>query len=277
MRNPWIIRAPITFSNYGNGMFMVEFGCEGDMQRVIEGQPWHFDHCLVTSANPAGLDTLLPNQLRYSPFWIQAHSIPFGMKSYKLAKLIGNEVGDFLEVDKTTLLKVSNLFLRVRVLLDVSKPIPRGSSSSGTAIRRDEAISQRFLEHNPISTLEFSTFERITSVQGFNPGLCGVTPFGVHFDASQATPPTIATVVHTPTDIEPETVQDIARTSEKSKGKAIAGAKRSAFIPHSIMVGDSLRNILKRARASPVINEVPSVVASSFEQAGAAEQPRPKK
>ncbi|KAF4395608.1 hypothetical protein F8388_008707 [Cannabis sativa] len=68
MKNSWITRAPLTFSDYGSGMFMVEFACECDMRRVLEGQPWHFDHCLVTCANPQSLDTLLPNQLCCSPF-----------------------------------------------------------------------------------------------------------------------------------------------------------------------------------------------------------------
>uniref|UniRef100_A0A803PJT9 DUF4283 domain-containing protein n=1 Tax=Cannabis sativa TaxID=3483 RepID=A0A803PJT9_CANSA len=376
MRNAWTTRSPITFSEYGNGMFMAEFGCEGGMRRVIEGQPWHFDHCLVTSANPAGLDTLLPNQLRYSPFWIQAHSIPFGMKSYKPAKMIGDEVGDFLEVDKTTLLKVSGLFLRVRVLLDVSKPIPRGilvdfrnihkekwlnfkyenlpnicfhcgmfdhtltkcvsylqkcdnqafppplhykiplkapaksnfkrnpfdltnsfpleelplpygnvdqslaaavsqflttkevgagSSSSATPLRRDEIISQGINDGIPIPASTFSGFERVSSDQGFSPGLRSVAPVDVHCDAFQSVPPATAIAVHIPNDIDSVAVQDVAQNSEKSKGKAIASAKRSAFVPHSVMVGDSLRNILKRARAGPIINEVPLAAVSPFE------------
>uniref|UniRef100_A0A803PQ54 Reverse transcriptase domain-containing protein n=1 Tax=Cannabis sativa TaxID=3483 RepID=A0A803PQ54_CANSA len=366
MRNAWITRAPISFSEYGNGMFMVEFGCEGDMRRVIEGQPWHFDHCLVTSANPAGLDTLLPNQIQYSPFWIQVHSIPFGMKSYKLAKMIGDEVGDFLEADKMTLLKVSGLFLRIRVLLDVSKPIPRGilvdfrnihkekwlnfkyeslpnicfhcgmfdhtltkcvsylkkcdeftlppplhykiplkapaktnfkrnpfdlsnsypldelpfsqgqvdqtlaaavnqflttqdveagSSSSGAVPRRDDAVSHGLVDNNPISSPEFLTSERTNHVPVFPPGFNCTAPVDAFCDATQAASPTLATAVHTTVEPGSDSVQNMARITEKSKGKAIAGAKRSAFTPHSVMVDDSLRNILKRARAGPVINE----------------------
>uniref|UniRef100_A0A803PRM8 DUF4283 domain-containing protein n=1 Tax=Cannabis sativa TaxID=3483 RepID=A0A803PRM8_CANSA len=144
MRNAWITRGPLTFSEYGSGMFMVEFHYEGDMRRVLEGQPWHFDHCLVTCANPAGLDTLLPNQLRYSPFRIQVHSIPFGQKSLKLAKLIGDEVGDFLEVDKITLFKVSELFLRVRVLIDISKPITRGIMVDFKSIHREKWLTFKY-------------------------------------------------------------------------------------------------------------------------------------
>uniref|UniRef100_A0A803PAY0 Reverse transcriptase domain-containing protein n=1 Tax=Cannabis sativa TaxID=3483 RepID=A0A803PAY0_CANSA len=379
MRNAWIIRAPIIFSEYGNGMFMVEFGCEGDMKRVIEGQPWHFDHSLVTSANPAGLDTLLPNQIRYSPFWIQVHSIPFGMKSYKLAKMIGDEFGDFLEADKMTLLKASGLFLRIRVLLDVSKPIPRGilidfrnihkekwlnfkyenlpnicfhcgmfdhtltkcvsylkkcdefayppplhykiplkapaktnfkrnpfdlsnsypldelpisqgqvdqslatavnqflttqdaavgSSSSDAIPRTDGAVSSGFVGNSPIPSPEPSSFERHTVAPAFNPGFTCPAPVDAFCDATQAAFSTPATAVHTIAEPDSETAQDMARTTEKSKGKAVASAKRSAFIPHSVMVGDSLRNILKRARAGPVINEASNAVDPSFQQAG---------
>ncbi|KAF4395310.1 hypothetical protein F8388_001697 [Cannabis sativa] len=115
MRNAWVTRAFLTFSDYGSGMFMVEFQCEGDMRR-----------------------------LRYSPFWIQVHSIPFGQKSLKLAKLIGDEVGDFLEVDKITLLKVSGLFLRIRVLIDVSKPITRAILVDFKSIHREKWLNFKY-------------------------------------------------------------------------------------------------------------------------------------
>uniref|UniRef100_A0A803QCJ0 SHSP domain-containing protein n=1 Tax=Cannabis sativa TaxID=3483 RepID=A0A803QCJ0_CANSA len=62
-------------------------------------------------------------------------------------------------------------------------------------------------------------------------------------------------------------VDHISRLSEKAQGKAVAGAKRAAFTPQSVVVGDSLRNILKRARAGPTIAEVSSAINSTFEQA----------
>uniref|UniRef100_A0A803QCJ3 Reverse transcriptase domain-containing protein n=1 Tax=Cannabis sativa TaxID=3483 RepID=A0A803QCJ3_CANSA len=297
MRNAWVTRAPLTFSNYGSGMFMVEFQCEGDMRRVLERQPWHFDHCLVTCANPAGLDTLLPNQLRYSPFWIQVHSIPFGQKSLKLAKLIGDEVGDFLEVDKLTLLKVSGLFLWIRVLIDVSKSITRGILVDFKSIHREKWLNFKYenfpnicyhcgmFDHTltkcitylkkcddhsfpsslpykiPLKASAKSTFKR-------NPfDLSNSFPFDELTSHQENVDQSLAAAVSQFLTTE-EIEGLLPRISEKAKGKVVAGAKRAAFLPLTTVVGDSLRNILKRARAGPTIAEVSSAFNNSLEQAG---------
>uniref|UniRef100_A0A803Q8H5 Reverse transcriptase domain-containing protein n=1 Tax=Cannabis sativa TaxID=3483 RepID=A0A803Q8H5_CANSA len=374
MRNAWITRASLTFSSYGSSMFMVEFECEGDMRRVLEGQPWHFDHCLVTCANPAGLDTLLPNQLCYSPFWIQVHAIPFGQKSLRLAQLIGNEVGDFLEVDKATIFKVSSLFLCVRVLVDISKPIPRGILIDFKSIHREKWLSFKYenlpnicyhcgmfdhtltkcirylkkcddhsappplpykipLKAPPKTNFKRNPFDlsnsfpldelthpnsnvdqslvaavnRFLSTEDHGPGSSvsaplgnvsdarllgmdqvtfssdnqshsaamnpetrahfGENPIGVLCDMPAMTTHQVAATVHENTTHEASFENTLPRLSEKAKGKAVAGVKRTAFLPQTVVVGDSLRNILKRARAGPTIAEVSSAINASFEQA----------
>uniref|UniRef100_A0A803P9A9 DUF4283 domain-containing protein n=1 Tax=Cannabis sativa TaxID=3483 RepID=A0A803P9A9_CANSA len=365
MRNAWITRGPLTFSEYGSGMFMVEFHYEGDMRRVLEGQPWHFDHCLVTCANPTGLDTLLPNQLRYSPFWIQVHSIPFGQKSLKLAKLIGDEVGDFLEVDKLTLFKVSELFLRVRVLINISKPITGGIMVDFKSIHREKWLTFKYenlpnicfhcgmFDHTltkcivylqkcddrayppdlpykiPLKAPAKSTFKRnpfdlsnsllldeppaqhenidqslaaavsqflTTEDIGFGSsgaasrgnattlGSLGVDHIQSSISLSHESSPLSHESFHSAVicDLPFTTTQHatvmasegtavegvIPRTTDKAKGKAVAGAKRTAFLPQTVVVGDSLRNILKRARAGPTIADVSTAINLSLEQAG---------
>ncbi|KAF4395607.1 hypothetical protein F8388_008706 [Cannabis sativa] len=66
------------------------------------------------------------------------------MKSLKLAKMIGDEVGDFLEVDKSTILQVSGFFLRVRVLIDVSKPVTRGIMVDFKNIHREKWLNFKY-------------------------------------------------------------------------------------------------------------------------------------
>uniref|UniRef100_A0A803P2A2 Uncharacterized protein n=1 Tax=Cannabis sativa TaxID=3483 RepID=A0A803P2A2_CANSA len=53
------VRFPINFSEYHSGLFLAHFGCDRDRRRVIEGQPLHFDHCLMVFANPEDPLTLL--------------------------------------------------------------------------------------------------------------------------------------------------------------------------------------------------------------------------
>ncbi|KAF4367784.1 hypothetical protein F8388_016607 [Cannabis sativa] len=110
MREAWTLRYPVNFTEYRSGLFLSHFGCDGDRRRVIENQPWHFDHCLMVFANPEDL----------------------------LAKMVVDDIGDLIEIHKTTLLEISGPFLRIRVLLDVSKPIRRGMQCGSFLQRCDD-------------------------------------------------------------------------------------------------------------------------------------------
>uniref|UniRef100_A0A803QNR0 CCHC-type domain-containing protein n=1 Tax=Cannabis sativa TaxID=3483 RepID=A0A803QNR0_CANSA len=126
MNEAWVARCPFTFSEYHSGLFLVQFGCEGDRRRVMEGQPWHFDRSLMIFAIPDGFDTILPSQLRYIPLWVQVHFIPFGSRSYGLAQFVADAIGDLIEVHLISLYDSVTPFMRVRVLLDTTKPLHRG-------------------------------------------------------------------------------------------------------------------------------------------------------
>uniref|UniRef100_A0A803Q5Q0 Zinc knuckle CX2CX4HX4C domain-containing protein n=1 Tax=Cannabis sativa TaxID=3483 RepID=A0A803Q5Q0_CANSA len=334
MRNAWITRGPLTFSEYGS--------------------------------------------TQISPFWIQVHSIPFGQKSLKLAKLIGDEVGDFLEVDKLTLFKVSELFLRVCVLIDISKPITRGIMVDFKSIHREKWLTFKYenvpnicyycgmFDHTltkcitylqkyddrafppdlpykiPLKALAKSTFKRnpfdlsnsfpldellaqqenvdqslavavsqFLTTEDIGSGSLGaasrgnVTEIGslgvdhVHssiglshegsplshdgFHSTVLCDLPFTTTQHAMVTASESSSEGIAmegvfpRTFGNAKGKAVAGAKRAAFLPQTVVVGDSIRNILKRARAGPTIVDVSSAINLSLEQAGVAGQPRPEK
>uniref|UniRef100_A0A803NHZ8 DUF4283 domain-containing protein n=1 Tax=Cannabis sativa TaxID=3483 RepID=A0A803NHZ8_CANSA len=61
-----------------------------------------------------------------TPFWIQVYRLPFLSKSEALAKCLGNLIGTFIEVHENSLNEGWGPFLRMRVDIDVSKPLLRG-------------------------------------------------------------------------------------------------------------------------------------------------------
>ncbi|PPD83284.1 hypothetical protein GOBAR_DD19782 [Gossypium barbadense] len=63
--------------------------------------------------------------LVHVPFWVQIHEVPLGLFSRSLAMLLGNFIGVFLEYDASNLRKENRNFMRVRVQIDVRKPIRR--------------------------------------------------------------------------------------------------------------------------------------------------------
>uniref|UniRef100_A0A803P9C3 DUF4283 domain-containing protein n=1 Tax=Cannabis sativa TaxID=3483 RepID=A0A803P9C3_CANSA len=124
MKDAWIVRCPFSFSDYPSGMFLVRFCCEGDRRCVMEGQPWHFDRNLILFALPDEFDTAVPSQVNYVPLWVQVHLIPFGKRSTDLDKFLSVQLGD--EVHTTSLYDTILPFIRIRVLVDVTKPLRCG-------------------------------------------------------------------------------------------------------------------------------------------------------
>ncbi|MBA0624730.1 hypothetical protein Godav_010026, partial [Gossypium davidsonii] len=82
------------------------------------------NYLLILSKLRRGEDTLkVP--LVYVSFWVQIHEVPIGLFSENLARLLGNFIGVFLEYDGSDLGKENRNYMRVRVQIDVRKPLRR--------------------------------------------------------------------------------------------------------------------------------------------------------
>ncbi|KAF4377515.1 hypothetical protein F8388_025006 [Cannabis sativa] len=85
----WVGRFPMDISKYEDNYYMITFGCQGDLLRVLSKEPWHFhnQHLVLCSPNVLGYASL---------------------------------------VHEDSLNEGWGPFLRLRVAIDVSKPLLRG-------------------------------------------------------------------------------------------------------------------------------------------------------
>ncbi|KAF4372141.1 hypothetical protein F8388_000357 [Cannabis sativa] len=99
-------RFAVAISDYdaSTDSYTVSFGCEGDLKRVLAKEPWNFHNLHM----------------------ILLFRLPFLSKTEALAKILGNMIGKFLEVFEDSLNEGWGPFLRMRVEIDVSKPLLRG-------------------------------------------------------------------------------------------------------------------------------------------------------
>ncbi|MBA0701385.1 hypothetical protein Goari_027379, partial [Gossypium aridum] len=95
------------------------------MERVLKGLPWTFNNHLLILSKLKRDEDLLKIPLVYVPFWVQIHDVPIGLFSENLAKLPENFIGAFLEYDGSNLGKKNHNFMRVRVQIDIRKPLRR--------------------------------------------------------------------------------------------------------------------------------------------------------
>lgn len=63
--------------------------------------------------------------LSFSEFWVQIHELPPGLMSVTMAMQFGNFIGSFIKYDTTVPALGVLKFLRIKVRLDVNRPLKR--------------------------------------------------------------------------------------------------------------------------------------------------------
>jgi len=91
--------------------------------RVLNGGLWSFDKNMsIFGVIEEGKDpTTIP--LFYVPFLIQMHNLPVEFMSQKVEESLRNYTIQFLEYDEKNNVNFLCLFMRIKVLLNIQKPL----------------------------------------------------------------------------------------------------------------------------------------------------------
>ena len=88
--------------------------------------PWSFDNKLLLLCRWKKGLTSTNISFTHSPFWVQIWGLPFEHMSLEVGEEIGSKIGRFIEVDSSWQFDQAK-FLRVRVDLEIDKPLRRGA------------------------------------------------------------------------------------------------------------------------------------------------------
>uniref|UniRef100_A0A803Q4W9 CCHC-type domain-containing protein n=1 Tax=Cannabis sativa TaxID=3483 RepID=A0A803Q4W9_CANSA len=108
-----------------SNLFLFQFYHEIDIDRVITGSPWTFNkkqlilHRLKEGENPRSVN------LHFLDLWVHIYDLEHGFQSLKVITDIGNLMGKFVESDINNFSGVWREYMRVRVTIDVDKPLRR--------------------------------------------------------------------------------------------------------------------------------------------------------
>lgn len=90
------------------------------------GGPWHFDNQLLCTKQISSVKEAIREDLCWGQFWIRILDLsPYKVEEEK-ARGLGTKMGRVLEYDGDTRKSLPSGYLRLRVEIDVSKPIRRG-------------------------------------------------------------------------------------------------------------------------------------------------------
>uniref|UniRef100_A0A803PVD9 Uncharacterized protein n=1 Tax=Cannabis sativa TaxID=3483 RepID=A0A803PVD9_CANSA len=128
MTSNWnrIYRFPVTITDRSQGLFLVEFGCEGDRHRVLLQQPWTYLNQPLLMDIPNSLDVLNCDSLLKIPLWVQVFNTPFLKRTEQLAQLVSASLSHLLEVYRPSFRETWGPCFCIRIMFDVAHPLPRG-------------------------------------------------------------------------------------------------------------------------------------------------------
>ncbi|KAL7211274.1 hypothetical protein ACSBR2_014204 [Camellia fascicularis] len=127
LQEAWKSRASFTISPWNDNVFLFTFEDSEDRCWVLQEAPWSImGHLLVLQPLAVGLP-ISKIQFTWCSFWIQIHGLPLEKMTKANGEIIGHNLGWLLQVEAHCegLLLYRN-FLRIRVEIDVTKPLPRG-------------------------------------------------------------------------------------------------------------------------------------------------------
>nr|POF21903.1 putative ribonuclease h protein [Quercus suber] len=122
----WRTRKPFRTHEMGENRLVFEFENEVDLERVMEYEPWTYDKHLVLFQRIEDSTTISSLSFTECAFWVQIHNLPIKSMTPDLGLSIGKSIGKVIRVADADENVSIGRALRVRVSIDVSKPLSRG-------------------------------------------------------------------------------------------------------------------------------------------------------
>ncbi|XP_059450945.1 uncharacterized protein LOC132181722 [Corylus avellana] len=122
----WKPLGSLSFQVLGENLFLVEFTNVGDKKRILEGRPWVFEGSLFLLEDFDRLSSPSEYTFEKAAFWVRMVNLPLACMNQTTGRRIGSTVGEVEMVDTRADGIGWGEFLRVRILLDLAKPLARG-------------------------------------------------------------------------------------------------------------------------------------------------------
>lgn len=101
IKNVWVTQYGVEINIIGKNLYQFQFYHWKDKERVLLGQPWHFDKCALLFAEMNEAQRPLDMEFYSLPMWVRIYNIPFrGGYNEDNARLLGNKIGEFVAMDR---------------------------------------------------------------------------------------------------------------------------------------------------------------------------------
>lgn len=125
----WCPVQGIECKDLGDNFFLFTFSQAVGKRKALEEGPWMVSHELLVVTDFDGSKTLDEIEFASIPIWVRVANLPMGLMNRSTAEAIGGEVGTMEEKGVADEI-VAGRFLRLKVRLDIRKPLMRGVTVS---------------------------------------------------------------------------------------------------------------------------------------------------
>lgn len=115
----------VTMRQLQTKRYLVRFYHDGELNRIMNDGPWTYEQGLLVMRRLLPNEDLESVELNHTEFWVQIHSLPVGFRSDVVVQAIGSFLGIWIKNDERNFDGSILLFFRVRVLIDVTKPLKK--------------------------------------------------------------------------------------------------------------------------------------------------------
>jgi hypothetical protein len=122
----WRILNGVIFKELDDNIWLFEFEDADDMLRVLARRPWSYDRQILVINEFDGTIPSSQMAFNHSSFWVQIHDMPLLCMTKGIGMKIGGSMGRLLDVDLAGEGAGWGRCLRIRVEIDLSKPLERG-------------------------------------------------------------------------------------------------------------------------------------------------------
>ena len=121
----WRTQSKFKVSDAGNNVLLIVFDLAVDAEKVLQGESWAFDRHLVALQRYDGSTSAQELIFNTTSFRVQIHNLPYNLLTIEAAFNIGETLGTVTKPKDVFDMRGGN-FMRVRVAVDITKPLCRG-------------------------------------------------------------------------------------------------------------------------------------------------------
>lgn len=134
----WRPKEGVKIHDLGGMWYSFVFYHPLDLRKVVEGGPWSFEHGMLVYKQIAGEEDPQVVPLNKADIWIQVYDVPKGFVSESILQSIANFIGCFVKSDPMNLNGIWKTYYRIRVKIDVSKPLKRRMNGAGLILSMND-------------------------------------------------------------------------------------------------------------------------------------------